>query len=48
VRKHVAVLIMAMNCIVSSAYFGQCKDCKNMHGMDNTIFTDRQIYPESM
>jgi len=47
--KHVAVLVMVMNCVLSSAFFGECMDSKNMEGTNNTTKTlyyptDAQIY----
>jgi hypothetical protein len=36
--KHVGILIIVMNCILLSALFGGCIDCKNMHGMNNVKF----------
>lgn len=44
--KHVAVLIMVMNCVLLCASFGEYMECKNVDGTKNTVIIDTCIYPE--
>jgi hypothetical protein len=39
VPKHVVVLTAVMNCILLSAYVGECVGCETLHGINNHIKT---------
>ena len=39
---------MAINCVLLSTFVGEYMDCKNIAGMNNRVFIDTRIYPESI